>query len=61
MKHVLISTLALTFCVGCSPKETVTDAAQEIVSTQQDQRKAPAAYETIGSVSYTHLTLPTKA
>ena len=53
MKHVLISTLALTFCVGCSPKETVTDAAQEVVSTQQDQRKAPAAYETIGSLELT--------
>ena len=50
MKHVLVSALGLAICVGCSPKETVTDAAQETVSTQQDQRKAPAAYETIGSL-----------
>ena len=51
MKHVPISLLILAFCVGCSPKETITETtSQNVTPTQQNVRKPQAVYETIGSL-----------
>ena len=61
MKNLLIATSALALLSACAPTETVDTSAPKTTAQQTSGEATFTPQEVKTTVSYTHLTLPTKA